>query len=123
MTKAIAASAAMQLVEQGKLSLDAPIGALLPDLAHPQVLDGFDTDGAPLLRPARTAITLKHLLTHTAGYCYNTWNPGMARQFRQRAGLVTHSCNEQRAIAPNVAELLVVAVTISPATTRGRTAM
>src|SRR5437868_5672005 len=42
MTKAITGTAAMQLVEQGKLSLDAPIGKLLPDLANPQVFEGFD---------------------------------------------------------------------------------
>src|SRR3954470_1317701 len=45
MTKAITAAAAMQLVEQGKLSLNAPIGNLLPDLASPQVLEGFDANG------------------------------------------------------------------------------
>ena len=42
MTKAITSAAGMQLVEQGKLSLDEPIGKLLPDLANPQVLEGFD---------------------------------------------------------------------------------
>src|SRR3954453_15422446 len=47
MTKAVTPAAAMQLVEQGKLSLDAPIGKLLPDLAAPQVLEGFDADGEP----------------------------------------------------------------------------
>src|SRR6187549_4204983 len=46
MTKAITAAAGMQLVEQGKLSLEAPIGKLLPDLASPQVLEGFGADGA-----------------------------------------------------------------------------
>ena len=50
MTKAITAAAAMQLVEQGKLSLDAPIGNVLPDLASPQVLEGFDANGDPKLR-------------------------------------------------------------------------
>src|SRR6516164_1964315 len=44
MTKAVTTAGAMQLVEQGKLSLDAPIGQLLPDLASPQVLEGFDAD-------------------------------------------------------------------------------
>src|SRR5213080_4464066 len=47
MTKAITAAAGMQLVEQGKLSLDELIGKLLPDLAAPQVLEGFGADGAP----------------------------------------------------------------------------
>jgi methyl acetate hydrolase len=86
MTKAIAATAAMQLVEQGKLALDAPIGSLLPELADPQVLEGFDADGAPRRRAARRAITLRHLMTHTAGFCYNTWNPAMAR-YMERTGL------------------------------------
>src|SRR6202035_424406 len=45
MTKAITAAAAMQLVEQGKLSLEGPIGKVLPDLAAPQVLEGFDAKG------------------------------------------------------------------------------
>src|ERR1700752_950128 len=45
MTKAITAAAAMQLVGQGKLSLDAPIAKVLPDLASPQVLEGFDAQG------------------------------------------------------------------------------
>ena len=67
----------MQLVEQGKLSLDAPIGQLLPDLASPQVLEGFDAKGEPKLRPAKGAITLRHLMTHTAGFCYNMWNGDM----------------------------------------------
>ena len=77
MTKAITAAAAMQLVEQGKLTLDAPIGKLLPDLAAPQVLEGFDSEGEPLLRPARSAITLRQLMTHTAGFCYDMWNGDM----------------------------------------------
>ena len=55
MTKAVTADAAMQLVEQGKLSLDAPIADVLPELAPPQVLDGFDAAGAPTLRPAEAA--------------------------------------------------------------------
>src|ERR1700686_1891725 len=53
MTKAITAAGAMQLVEQGKLSLEAPIGNLLPDLASPQVLEGFDANGEPKLRAAK----------------------------------------------------------------------
>jgi methyl acetate hydrolase len=79
MTKAITTAAAMQLVEQGKLSLDSPIGNLLPDLASPKVLEGFDASGEPILRPARNAITLRHLMTHTAGFCYELWNADKAR--------------------------------------------
>jgi CubicO group peptidase (beta-lactamase class C family) len=86
LTKAVTVTAAMQLVEQGVLSLDEPIGALLPDLAAPQVLEGFDAAGEPILRPAKRPITLRQLMTHTAGYCYNIWNAEMGR-YMTRAGI------------------------------------
>jgi len=86
MTKAITGVAAMQMVEQGRLALDAPIGRVLPRLAEPKVLDGFDAAGKPRLRPAKRAITLRQLLTHTSGFCYNTWNADLAR-YMQATGL------------------------------------
>jgi methyl acetate hydrolase len=79
MTKAITATACMQLVEQGKLHLEQPMGALLPQLASPKVLEGFDSNGAPILRPARRPITLRHLLTHTAGFTYSIWSEPITR--------------------------------------------
>src|SRR5829696_5885410 len=68
MTKAITSAPAMQLVEQGKLVLDEPIADILPELVRPQVLEGFDSADEPRLRPARRAITLRHLITHTSGF-------------------------------------------------------
>ena len=84
MTKAITCAAGMQLVEQGKLSLDEPIGKLLPDLANPQVLEGFDASGEPKLRPAKNPITLRQLMTHTTRLCYDLWNGDMRKYLEDR---------------------------------------
>ena len=82
MTKAITATAAMQLTEQGKLSLDQPAREILPFLAETKVLDGFDAEGQPMLRAPRGEITLRNLLTHTAGFVYDTWNARLDRYAR-----------------------------------------
>lgn len=79
MTKAVTSVAAMRLVERGKLALDEPIGRVLPELAAPYVLLGFDAAGKPRLRPAKRPITLRHLLTHTAGFGYEMLNSELIR--------------------------------------------
>ena len=79
MTKAVTCLAAMQLVEQGKLTLDGPLPDIDKALSAPQVLTGFDAAGAPQLRAAKRPITLRHLLTHTAGFSYETWDANTVR--------------------------------------------
>ena len=78
MTKAVTATAAMQLVEKGKLTLDRPASEVVPQVGRAQVLDGWDGD-KPRLRAPKRPITLRHLLTHTAGYAYEIWSADVAR--------------------------------------------
>jgi methyl acetate hydrolase len=82
MVKVLTSVAAMQLVEQGKLTLDEPAEKVDPTLAAPLVLSGFDAKGAPQLRPARTPITLRNLLTHTSGYSYPLWDDNVMRYLK-----------------------------------------
>jgi methyl acetate hydrolase len=79
MVKLITSVAALQLVEQEKLSLDAPVPDIDPALGSPQVLDGFDARGIPQLRPPQRPISLRHLLTHTSGLSYRLWDAKAAR--------------------------------------------
>ena len=79
MTKTVSAVAAMQLVEQGKVGLNQPLGDLVPELANLEVLDGFDAKGAPRLRPAKRPVTLRRLLTHTSGFGHEVWSADIAR--------------------------------------------
>ena len=64
----------MQCVERGLLSLDDPIGKVLPEWTSPDLLTGFDEDGKPILKKARKTVTLRHLLTHSAGMGYAGFN-------------------------------------------------
>ena len=79
MTKAVTTVAALQLVELGKVDLDEPVARHLPQFEKVQVLRGFDSNGKPTLRGAATSPTLRHLLTHTSGLCYDTWDGDMFR--------------------------------------------
>jgi methyl acetate hydrolase len=73
-TKAITGTAVLQLVEDGRLDLDAPAKAYAPDIGRLQVIEGFDEKGAPRLRPPRREVTTRMLLLHTAGFGYDFFN-------------------------------------------------
>jgi methyl acetate hydrolase len=72
MTKPITSAAVMQLVDAGKVKLDEPAGTYVPELAAVQVLDG------ETLRPPKTPVTVRQLLTHTSGFAYEFLNKPLA---------------------------------------------
>ncbi len=104
MTKPITAAAAMQLVERGQLDLDAPAGEVCENLANPEVLEGFDGTGAPILRPARATVTLRNLLTHTSGFVYDLWNADMARYLAVTGTPAPGTCQRAALCVPLMAE-------------------
>src|SRR5258708_5872756 len=97
MTNAITTTPAMQLVERGKLALDSPISPVLPELKSPKVLEGFDPSGEPRLRAAKRPITLRHLVTHTAGFGYDIWSPDLLR-YEEKKGIPSITTCENLAL-------------------------
>ncbi len=110
MTKPITGMAAMILIDEGKLGLDQPVADLLPRFAKMQVQvvpDGSITE----LVPATTAITVRHLLTHTAGLGYSIIQKGPIKTAYERAGVVPGQVSRTQArglpdvpTAPSLAE-------------------
>ncbi len=78
MTKAVGSTAAMILVDRGKLDVDAPVESLLPEFARIQVIERFDGDKPVMRAPSRKA-TIRHLATHTSGLAYEFWNADVPR--------------------------------------------
>lgn len=73
MTKAVATTAALQLVEQGRVDLDATVASIVPEFGDLQVLDGFE-GGTPVLRPPKSQATVRQLMNHTSGCGYHFLN-------------------------------------------------
>jgi len=83
MSKTITSVAVMLLVEQGRIGLDDPVSRYLPELGHRQVVTGGSAD-APRLRPAAREITIRELLTHTAGFAAGLKGDEAATELMER---------------------------------------
>lgn len=104
MTKAVTGAAAMQLVERGKLTLDGPASDIVPELATKGILEGFDSSGKAIMRKPKRPITLRHLLTHTSGLGYDTWNADVMK-YREATGIpAIGSCRNAALTTPLLAE-------------------
>ena len=78
MTKAVGSTAAMILMDRGKLSPDATVESIVPEFGALKVLEGFGPDG-PKMRTQRVKPTVRHLATHTSGLVYEFWNQDVPR--------------------------------------------
>lgn len=86
MTKTVTSVAVLMLMEEGKFDLDDPIRNYLPEFSNMQVFDGGTAD-APRLRPALRPITIRQLLTHTAGFAVGGKDAAEAVKLLDRANL------------------------------------
>lgn len=86
MTKPITGIAAMMLVEEGKIKLDQPVSDFIPAFKDVRVLDNPDGDSLAS-HPAKTPITIRHLLTHTSGLGYTIISKGAQLAEYNRLGL------------------------------------
>ena len=86
MTKLATSLVALHMIETGQLDLDTLVADVVPAFAGLPVLDGFDVDGTPRLRPASRPARIRHLLTHTSGLAYDTWNHEL-RKYHEVTGL------------------------------------
>ena len=99
-TKAITGVAVMQLVEEGVIGLDDPATEYTPEIAEIQVLEGFDDDGEPRVRPPRGDLTVRQLMLHTAGFGYDIFNHDLVRygEVRGVPSVVTSTVDSLRTV-------------------------
>jgi methyl acetate hydrolase len=77
MTKPVVTVTALQLAEQYKLDVDAPVEEYCPEFSEIQLLERIE-DGTPVLREPEHKVTVKQLITHTSGIAYGFWNADLA---------------------------------------------
>jgi CubicO group peptidase (beta-lactamase class C family) len=88
MTKALTSVAILQLIEQGKLSLDDPISKYIPDFKNMEVLDVYDEETATFSTvPSKKQVTIRHLLTHTSGIYYGLFENEKYRNVYTKYGI------------------------------------
>ncbi len=98
-TKPVTGIAAMILIGEGRLRLDQPLADVIPAFGKPGVLS--DPEHSLAARPAAQRITIRHLLTHTAGLGYTTeLNTGPLADAYRRLGLVAGRYHRNDASTP-----------------------
>ena len=111
-TKAITSTAILSLVEEGKLTLTDPVGRVIPQFAKTTVASGGS------IVPAKRAITIRDLLTHTAGISYGT-EPAIASQYEAKglgpaAGLGWYTADKDEPVCATMERLATLPFVAQP---------
>jgi len=106
-SKAITSTAVMMLWEEAKFRLDDPISKYIPEFKNPQVLESFRYEDTTWTgRPAKSEITIRHLLTHTSGLGYGMIDSDeRMKMIYQKAGITDLFTTENITIAESVKKL------------------
>ncbi len=86
MSKPVTGIAAMMLIEEGKLRLDQDVGDFIPNFRNPRV--ALDPEKSLDSRPAKSPLTVRHLMTHSGGLGYIITAKGALQKEYARLGLV-----------------------------------
>ena len=107
MSKAITSTAVMMLWEEGKFYLDDPISKYIPEFKNPTVLKSFSfSDSSYTTEPAKSEITIRHLLTHTSGLGYGVIDGDERfKAMYKKAGIVDLYTTEPVKIGDNIKKL------------------
>lgn len=110
-SKAVSVVAFMTLFEEGLFQLDEPIKKYIPEFANPQVLESYDAKtGSYTVRPAVRDITIRHLITHTSGICYD----GVFDLLLRQHGVAGHNTLDSLTLAENVKRIARVPLKHDP---------
>lgn len=85
-TKAITSTAILQLYEKGLVELDVPVKKYYPEIVRFKIIRGRTEDGKPILKEPKNDITLRQLLTHTAGFGYSFYH----KEYLEEKELTAH---------------------------------
>ena len=105
MTKAVTSVAAMMLCEDGKLLPSDPVSNYIPEFKGAQVAVPSEDKKSFTLVPAKSEITIRHLLTHTSGITYRFIGAEPWARLYKEAGIVDGLSETQGAIGDNIAKL------------------
>ena len=88
MTKPVTGVAMLMLYEEGKWRLDDPVSRFIPEFGKLTVWVGENPDGTPKTEPARRSMTMRELMTHSAGLAYGLVGSHAVDKLYLKAGVL-----------------------------------